>query len=515
MLLDEQKIATFRKLFKWKFRLFCQAMWSPDWFDPVFHGRLCDFLQASKSGPKDRLVVMPRSHLKTTIAATLYPLWLASNDPNIRILIISNSSDNAQMTVRSLRQIIDSHPLWRAVYSDLIPDTNSKSVKWTDERASLRRTAIGLPECTFEAAGIGTNIIRRHYDVIIEDDSVAPKKDELSGTELMPSRTEIEKAINFHRLTIPLLVDFDSGQRICIGTRWASYDLINYILENEVEEKGGRFKVLDTPAVDPEGKPSYMRFSLESLGSIKAGLGTFMYNALYLNDPLSTEFMKFRPEWLSYYEEKDLPEDGITIVTIDPADPPTGKSSQDYCAVVSCKHSEKGLYVRTVRRGRFTEMEIINIAIEVAKKDDASIIRIETDRYANMVAAFKVALEKEGQYRTVESVKSKGRSKEARIMRLAPIAENRLLHLRKGMSVLESELFAFPRGTTDDVIDALAYHVDKNFKFRLPKPVEEKVKRPYMTTNLTEIMKTLPCMKPTRLPFPAMLGRRTLASLLN
>lgn len=507
--LTPDHLKVLRKLCLERFKFFVEALWSPEFYDRVFHGKVCDFLQFGDPGKpsQDRLIVLPRSFLKTTIAATLYPLWEGTKDSSKRILIVSNSAENSGKTVHSIKDIIQNNQLYNALFPEVIP--NFGRVRWTDSCACLKRE-VDHPEGTFESVGVGSNVIRRHYNLIIEDDTVAPKKDELSGTEIMPSRSEIEKAVNFHKLTIPLLVNFPTDKRVCIGTRWASYDLIEHIKKEEV---GHRFSMLDIPAIDPETKkPNYKRYNEEALKDIKRGLGTFMFAALYMNDPLSEEFMKFRPTWMKYYKEGDLPEEGYCMVTVDPADPPTGKSRQDYCAIVSCKHTHSGLFVRRYRRGRFSEAETIRHAFELAEIDDATVIRVEADRYAHLAAGFKVeaakrARENLGKARVVEAVKTRGRKKEARILRISPIMENGLLFLKAGMDELESELYSFDRGVTDDLIDSLAWQIDDSFLVN--REVEKKVESTKKNVSFTfdQIVDSLADPRSSRYPFDKQLEK--------
>ena len=95
----------------------------------------------------------------------------------------------------------------------------------------LNRT-IAEPEGTFEAAGVGTAVISRHFDLVIEDDTVSPAKDSLTGVMQQPTKAEIEKAIGWHRLVHPLLLHPSRSQILVIGTRWADKDLIGWILES-------------------------------------------------------------------------------------------------------------------------------------------------------------------------------------------------------------------------------------------------------------------------------------------
>ena len=487
--LSNEQVALIRDLCRERFKYFCQTMLAPKWYDENFHGELCDFLQDGIVGVEapDRLVVMPRTHLKTTIAATLYPLWRAIVDPEVRAIVVCNTSPNAEKTVHSIKGMVEGNKTLQVLFPEIIPRFDK--VRWSDRCACINRTN-DYPEGTFEAAGVGSNIIRRHYDLIIEDDTVAPKKDELSGEELLPSREDIEKAIGFHKLTMPLLIDVTSGQRIVIGTRWAFYDLINHI-KTEIAEHRSRFVAFDRAAVSDTGKPNYKRFTEAALQSIREDMGPYMYSALYLNSPLVGEQMKFRHEWTHYYEEEELPQDGTVTVTVDPADPPTGKSSQDFSVALSALSSKQGLYVRRYRRGRYTDAQLINHTLDLADQDYAQRIRIEVDRYPHLAAGFRIETAKRGKYYIIEEVKTRGKTKSDRIMRLQPVDENGLLRIRHGMDELESELYQFPMGKHDDIIDALAWQVMDNFQVPdFTQPSTPKEHRRGSTFDFNQIVKS-------------------------
>jgi predicted phage terminase large subunit-like protein len=442
---------------------------------------------------KDKLVVLPRTYLKTTVAACLYGLWRATRDVTIRILFTSNTTPNAAKTVRSVRSIVEQNEFYHLFFPECVP-TFSK-VRWSDSCACLKRPT-DFPEGTFESAGIGSNIIRRHYNIIIEDDTVAPKKDELTGEEAMPSKDDIEKAVGFHKLTIPLLINEDD-ERVVIGTRWASYDLINYVMENE------KFDTYDRPCNREDGSPLYKRFSQSRLDTIRAGMGIYMFSMLYQNKPLAKEFMAFNPDWYRYYEESELIEDGETVVTVDPADPPTGRASQDYSAIVSVRHTKHGLYVRRYMHKRLSDKGMIEEAFRVAEMDGAVKIRIEVNRYAHLEAAFREEMKKRGKYFVIDAVKAKRINKEARIKnRLSPLFENGVIFMKRGMRELESELTTFPYGRHDDLIDALSWQVGEHTSTEYEKT---PYKRPPLPTGrrvftLEEIRES--CRQRYKSPYP-------------
>jgi predicted phage terminase large subunit-like protein len=383
------------------------------------------------------------------------------------VLIVGNSATNASKTIKQIMGIVESNKWYQVLFGDRVP--NFGTVRWSTEAATLQRSE-EYPEATFESAGVGTNIIRRHYDLIIEDDTVAPTADEMSGDEMMPTMEQIKKAVGFHKLTVPLFVEFDTAERIVVLTRWCHFDVASYIKEYETDESlMHHFKVLDIPAEDENGVPAYKKFSRAALTSIKASMGTFMYYMLYLNKPQASELMKFRPEWTRYHDGNlDNMPDGNIMVTVDPADPPTGKKAQDSTAVVVCLRSQEGLYVLEVITGRFTEKEVIECAFNLAEKWGAHVIRIEADRYAHLIEAFIAEQNERDTFTMIDPVKTKGRKKEARIMKLAPIDESGMLFLGKGMKALENELYQFPLGAHDDAIDALAWQVPGMIRMEAP-----------------------------------------------
>jgi len=478
-------------MLKENFSYFAQLLTDPSFYDVIFHTELCNFLQYSS---KDKLIILPRGHLKTTMLS-LYLLWRAVNRPDIRILITSNTDTNSAKTVRFIRSIVEQNEMFRLFFPEVIPPFTK--TRWSDSCACLNRP-VDHPEGTFESAGVGSNVIRRHFNIIAEDDTVAPKKDELTGDEALPNKDDIEKALGFHKLTIPLLID-EQDNRIITCTRWASYDMANHVLENE------NFSVYDKPCRLESGEPMYAKkFSNNRLNDIRSGMGVYMFSMLYENKPLAKEFMAFNPDFFKYYDEHELPEEGETVVTIDPADPPTGRKSQDYTAIVSAKHTKIGIFVRRYVHKRVSDKQMIDEAFNCADKDGATKIRIEVNRYGHLAAAFKEEMKVRDKYYNIDEVKAKSIAKEGRIKnRLSPLYENGVIWMKKGMRELETELTTFPYGRHDDLIDALSWQVGERTateyeKAPYERPPIKQIKR--MSFTLEDIRKS--CRQRFRQPYP-------------
>ncbi len=433
------------------------------WFDPDFHGKITDFLQYDPH--RSKAVITARGHLKTTICSVYYPLWRATKDPNVRILISSNTDDNAAKSVATIMGIVERNQLYSTLFPERIPRFNK--TRWSPTCACLQRDE-EFPEGTFESAGVGSTLTRRHYNLIIEDDTVSPKKDDTHGDEIMPGRDQIEQAIGFHKLTVPLLISPGSDERLFVCTRWAFYDVLQWIFDHECDPSSPQcFGVLNLPAI-VDGKNSYMRFSLPVLEGIRKSMGEFMFSSLYLNAPLDSARLLFRKEWLRYYQSwDDVPKDGEVVITVDPADPPTGKDSQCYSAAVVGRQSRSGLYVLDYYMGRCTDLELMRTILNLAEKWSTSRIRIEKDRYPHLAAGFRVEMQKRQQdamdkgrtplFYSIEEVHTRGRAKEARIQRLSPLFENGFVWLKQGMKELETQLLQFPMGKEIDLVDALAW----------------------------------------------------------
>ena len=139
-----------------------------------------------------------------------------------------------------------------------------------------------------------------------------------------------------------------------------------------------------------------------------------------------------------------------------------------------------------------THAEIINAALDLADQDNALRVRIEKNRYPELAAGMRVEMARRNKHYIVEEVRSQGaNAKAGRVMKLQPIAENGLLHIRKGMGELEHELYQFPMGKHDDIIDALGWQIDEGFQvpdYEFAQPAKEMPKGNVFSFN--QIMKS-------------------------
>ena len=426
---------------------FSRGILGLDWMVPQVHKTLCDFL--SSPGLR-KSIVLPRGFLKTTVCSTAYPIWRVIRDPDIRILITQNRSDNAEKILQSVRMVFEKNALFQTLYPEILPDY--RKVRWSNRAAEVARKS-GHPEATFESAGVRTALTSRHYDVIIEDDIIAASKDDMTGIEAIPSREEVDKAIGWHKLATSLLTNPKTGEIINVGTRWAKYDVVEHILT----EQKDYYKFFHLSALDPEGAPTYPeRFDLETLSRIKADQGTYIYSTQYLNSPIDEDSMVFSPDWIKFYEYE--PENLHTYILVDPAI--SEKRKADYsCVMCVGVDSKRNIYVLEYTRKRMNPSALIDEIFSMARRREPLRVGIESVAWQQALAHFveKERAERDIFFKIEEIKPGPKESKDLRIRGLQPIAEAGSLYIKKHHTELYQEILDFPYGSHDDVVDTLAY----------------------------------------------------------
>ena len=428
-------------------------------------------------GMKKLKFTLPRGWLKTTMCSCSYPLWRSVRDCNVRVLLTQNTYTNACSKLKRIKGAFEENPLFRALWPELLPDG---SCTWKGDSLCIKRTK-SFDESTFEAAGTRTQVTSRHYDLIIEDDTVAPELEDSSSEVSAPSEEDIEKAIGWHRLAGPLLVNPGSSQILVVGTRWAELDLLSWIDENEpffvTYQRASREDEDGNP--DENGPAQYPgRFDDEVLDQIKLSLGPYMYAALYMNSPMASADMAFKIEWIKYYDE--APRNLFCWTTVDLAgDPKELKGKKpDYNVVMTCgKDIESGIvYVLDYFRGRCSPGVVIDEILEHVRKWKPVKVGIESVQYqSSLIYWIKERKKQEGLRFLVEGITHGRRSKSSRILGLQPVVHSGALRFRTYHNGLINELIAFPLGANDDLIDALSMQLKMWSVTRSVKEIREEI----------------------------------------
>jgi predicted phage terminase large subunit-like protein len=426
---------------------FTRAILGFDKLTKDIHRPICQDLQDFEENTRVEVIV-PRGWYKSTICSVAYPLWRGINDPNVRVLIAQNSFSNATKKLGEIKQIVEGNELFRACYSEVLPDS---SCVWSRDCLTLKRT-LSAPEGTFEAAGTGTAVVSRHYDVIIQDDTVAPDYDSISGVLMQPTQAEIEKAIGWHRLATPLLLEPNESQIVVVGTRWAERDLLSWIIENCPEYK------LISRAARENGETVWDRFDDATLNQMERDLGPHMFSALMMNNPTGALNQVFKREWVQYYQ--NLPKGLVYVTSVDLASAEKEESSDpDFNLILTAGVNpvDGHVYVVHYTRERMDPSAVVYSIFDHYRTYKPIVVLVEAIGYQRTLVHW---LEKQQhllrEYFPVEEIKSLRASKLDRVRGLQPYFAARRVHIREDMHDLERELLAFPKGSHDDLPDTLS-----------------------------------------------------------
>jgi hypothetical protein len=201
-------------------------------------GWLHDSMVYEPSSSQRILVNVPPEHAKSTTLTVNYPTYRIAMDPNVRIVIVSQTQQRAKEFLYSIKQRLTEEP-WAKFQQVYGPAEGYKATsdEWTKDRIYLQRES-GEKDPTVQALGMGQQIYGARADLIILDDVV--------GTT---NAHEWEKQLAYiQKMVITRLGK--NGMLIIAGTRVSSVDLYRELM-NPDHWSGGKspFTRLAMPAV--------------------------------------------------------------------------------------------------------------------------------------------------------------------------------------------------------------------------------------------------------------------------
>src|SRR6267143_473125 len=392
------------------------------------------------------LLLAPRRHAKSTCLSVNYLIWRIIKNPNIRILLVSNTDLQARGFVRVIKQLVEQY------FPSLIP---SGREKWAETAFVVKRDQI-LRDPTLGAVGVNGPIISRRQDLIICDDVV--------DSENAASEQLREKVYDwFYKVLIPTLEP--NGQILVIGTPFGPDDLYARLQMDKWP-----FRRYDS-IVDEEKKesmwPEVLTFECKTgalegekhrgqccLSGLRRMLGTVRFNAMYRSDPSGYSGNKLKIEWIKNTFYRSLPDklDEI-VIGVDPAI--TERTGGDYFAMATVGYSEKEnlIYAMDFFRAHLTFPEQLAAIAETWKMKRAQRIIIESVAYQKALAQ---GVQGMGlpviPYKTITD-------KTTRVMNISPYFENHMIRVKEDQDEFIHEYVQFDKGDHDDLLDALTLAV--------------------------------------------------------
>lgn len=440
----------------------------------LFHKELCHFV--TDDIHRKKLLLLPRGHLKSTLITIGYCVQRIVKNPNIKILILNATWQMAVDFLSEIKRHLTQNEYLRELYPDVAAAADNPE-EWAQDRITLKRTDNNIKGPTVWAAGVESNLVGSHPDLIIFDDVV--------NRDNSQTREHMEKVILRYKDALDLLEP--GGQLIVIGTRWSEADLYSWLLDKDagiVKSYDVMIKKAYTGNIDTGEDFEALwpaKFTTKELKDRLREKGSYEFSAQYMNDPIPAEDADFRREWFQYYDREEMRGARMrTIATIDPAI--SLDKDADYTAIgVTGIDQFSNLYIKDLVRRRMKPSEIIEMIFRLDELWHPDMWVLETIAYQKALSyALTEEMRRRRKHLPIYEINQHERSKDQRIRGLQPIYMNKQVFHPKNHPVvpyLEEELLTFPRGRHDDLIDMLSMALDF---LTPPRPKRERFQHRYL-----------------------------------
>jgi phage terminase large subunit-like protein len=405
-----------------------------------------------------RLWLWSRGFFKTSLIIEAHSIWLIVNNPDIRILLTSNTISVAQAILRNIKNQFIANKDFRRIFYEWCPEPNEvgKIEFGTTEEFTVRnRIKSNLKEPTMKVSGIGTNLTGCHFDYIKCDDLVT--RDSVTNDSQIIASKEYYSSLRqlFDKAAVP--------REDVVGTIYHFNDLYCDL------RKSGGLKESFVPA-RIEGKAVFPeRLPDDELNKLvaDASVGPYQFQTQYMLNPIDPKEAKFKEEWLSYYDE--IPFGCAQYILCDPAS--TQKKKSDYTVIERWGISNNGThYLLEGIRDKLTAFERIDKLFEFVKhSNNLKWVSYEVlgGRHGDL-EIISQRQQTEKLFFFVKETKATTQSKVDRIeQRLVPIYHNRTVKLPKHLyfrsqydgktynfvELLKLEYLQFPFSEHDDILD--------------------------------------------------------------
>ena len=424
------------------------------------HQDACNFLDDQETQYK--AIIQPRGTAKSsTIKGKL--LQHIARDPNVRILYVSKTQDRAAQGVKDMRDRIlgNGCPLYPRLFPELVPD-NLRDGRWTASAFQVKRTK-SWDEATVESAGIGTNKVGFHYDIIFFDDPLAPSKDDIHAEDIYFGADIIQKTVGYMQLAA--IGNLDPGSKLRLiyfaGTRYSINDAVSWM-----KKHWKQMEFFERPVFGPDGHTQFPTFwSDAQIEMEKKAQGTFFFKSQMENDPVDPASKVFSVRLINEYMQSPPRKDGFLTITVDPAGGVRGSGKSKTAITGVLSSSTGGVYVLDYKCDFIDPRRTVSETLAMAKRLDPDIVGFEKVGYqAALEPYLREAMRIEKMRFNIEAITRDRQSKDSRLIKIQPILENGDLYIKPWMTELVKQLDEFPYGDKD-LLDTLADHISLTLKF--------------------------------------------------
>ncbi len=422
-------------------------------YDPNFHHELIakELQHVETFGDRDYkilIITVPPRHGKSLQCSIDFPAWFLGRNPDKEIITASYSAELAQDFGSKTREKMNSE-----AYKLIFPEVLLRE----DEQARGHfRTKEGGG---YVAVGVGGPITGRGTDVLLIDDPVKNREE---------AESEVYRRKIWDWFTSTAFTRLEpKGVVILIMTRWNMLDLAGLILQND--ELKNRTKVIRFTALAEHDEPPYRkenealwpaRYDLGSLMEIRKTVGPYDWSALYMGSPILTEIQELKTQWIRSIPESQV--DAMNVrryLTIDTA--MSKKASADYTGFCDNRVNQENYWHLSAWRQKVGPEELVDMMFTLQLRNRYEAIGIERTAYTDGLKPFLDSEQrKRNKFLPLVELKHNETAKEIRIRGLIPrYAAHSVLHIEGQCKDLEEEMYQFPVGIHDDVLDAVAYQL--------------------------------------------------------
>ena len=398
-------------------------------------------------------VAMPPRHSKSSLITLAFPMWLIFHNPDLDILIITNSGSLSEKFGIQLREYIDEYGKYFNVYLSDVKKSSSY-LMFCDSEKKLYNGSIRL-------VGKGGSITGTNADVLIIDDPYKGLEEEFTSTAL-------EKMNNYYDTIIEQRIEPHTIE-VILHTRWNSHDLQGYLKENDAES----YHFLELPAILDDGTPLWKeKYTIKELEKKRDRMGVRMFNAIYQQTPMDEDSDFFDLSKL----RKGKPYDDDTKIIgqcrawdIAASTDEQGDANDYTVGALMNLYDDNSVCITDIIRGQFGN-SVKNIIKETASFDGLNThIVIETG-VGNANLLFNEWKEQLRGYIVEQAVPVKSKEDRATPFRNAMLDGLIYIDVDKDVEkAFRLELGGFPFGIKDDQVDAVSHGF--NYLCRMDKGI--------------------------------------------
>ena len=413
---------------------------------PDFHRDLYDLAISDE----ERIVIAaPRGFAKSTIFSLFSPLFEIFFGTAKKIFMVSATAELAKQWIAMMKEEIEGNAVIREDFGDV-----STKIKWTEDHIVCRRGPRDLVHVVAKGAGYQLRGFRP--DLIVIDD--------VETDDGVASDVQREKLLSWFNKALVNTLNLGGRLRM-IGTNIHPCSLLRNVMdrENWVARKYQAY-VDDawTQSLWPELWPH------ERLQDRLEDIGLPAFNSEFMNDPVISEDPVFVKRWFKYYDPndegviEDLSTKPRTVIACDPAI--SQRDGADYTAIVVLTVTGRDpnikYYVRDIVRGHWSMRGTVNelVGFYETYAGEYPTVVIETVAYqqalAEEIERYKKNYSAEFKVKKIKPDKDKIRRAKAVH---SEVQQGAVFFQKEKHRLLIEEMFLFPTGDHDDLVDAYVY----------------------------------------------------------